>query len=151
EKEHARTMALVSEDMEVLREDFAMVSLKLKETQMAMADYQYDMPILQEELKKKTQELENCRRQMNLGIDEVRAELAQYVQLYNKKREEGGVRTTEHDAESLAQDLIMAKMAVAELNNELGLSNAQNRQQSRKIAVLEDKLSKSRIINFFQA
>lgn len=43
----------------------------------------------------------------------------------------------------------MAKMAVAELNNELGLSNAQNRQLSRKIASLEDKMSKSNMLNFF--
>lgn len=43
----------------------------------------------------------------------------------------------------------MAKMAVAELNNELGLSNAQNRQQARHIQALEEKLSKSRLMNIF--
>jgi hypothetical protein len=43
----------------------------------------------------------------------------------------------------------LAKMAVAELNNELGLSNAQNRQMSRKIATLEEKMSRSKVLNFF--
>ena len=104
EKEHARELAMLAEDADILKEDFGMVSSKLKETQMALADFQYDMPVLQEELKLKTQELDECRRLMNAGIDEVRAELTQYVQLYNRRRAEGGALSEhEHDAESLAQ------------------------------------------------